>query len=109
MTTHTNSPRVIYWHRELPPIDAEAIGEHTVEATSMRVPGTLAHRDELWEKCYDDLMRNVGTRIEEEVARLGAHYAHVLDESVDSRHDDRTTEAWLHGQFTYVVYRRPAK
>ena len=38
------SNKVVYWHRELPPLDAEVIGEHTLEATSMHVPGTLAHR-----------------------------------------------------------------
>jgi hypothetical protein len=30
--------KVIYWHRELPPFDAEAMGEHVVEAASGRVP-----------------------------------------------------------------------
>ena len=50
------SPKVIYWHRELPPLDAEPIGEHTIEATSSRVPGTIAHRDELWTRCEDELM-----------------------------------------------------
>src|SRR5580765_4406712 len=29
--------KVVYWHRELPPLDAEPMGEHTVEANSMRV------------------------------------------------------------------------
>jgi hypothetical protein len=29
----------------------------------------------------------------------------VLDEHVDSRHDDVTGEAWLRGRFTYVLYR----
>ena len=38
--------RVTYWHRDLPPIDAEIIGEHTLEAASRHVPGTLAHRDD---------------------------------------------------------------
>jgi hypothetical protein len=41
-------PKAIYWHRELPPADAEAIGEHTLDANSHRVPDTIAHRDELW-------------------------------------------------------------
>ena len=26
--------RVTYWHRDLPPIDAEITGEHTLEAAS---------------------------------------------------------------------------
>lgn len=99
--------KVIYWHRELPPFDAEAIGEHAVEATSMHVPGTLAHRDELWEQCYANLMINVTKRLEQEVSRLGGKYAHVLSESVDSRHNDVTNEAWLHGSFNYMVYGQP--
>jgi len=40
--------KIIYWHREMPPLAAELMGEYIVEATSSRVPGTLAHRDELW-------------------------------------------------------------
>ena len=98
--------RIIYWHRELPPFDAEAMGEHVVEAASDRVPGTLAHRDELWSQCYEDLMAQVRRRLEQEVARLGGSYAHVLNESVDSQHDDISGGAWLHGRFTYMLYRQ---
>jgi hypothetical protein len=96
---------VIYWHRELPPVDAEAIGEHTVEANSRRVPGTIAHRDELWNRCEDDLMAQTRARLAEEIARLGGRYAHVLGESISTRHDDSTGDAWLHGRFTYMLYR----
>jgi hypothetical protein len=39
------------------------------------------------------------------VARLGGRYAHVLDEHIDSRRDDSSGESWLHGRFTYVLYR----
>jgi hypothetical protein len=99
------SSKIVYWHRELPPIDAEAIGEHIVEAASGRVPGTLAHRDELWSQCYEDLMAQVRIRLEQEVTRLGGDYAHVLDESVESKHDSVTGEAWLHGTLTYMLYR----
>ena len=101
--------KVVYWHRELPPPDAEYLGDHTVEATSGRVPGTLVHRDELWDRCYEDLMAQTRIRLEQEVARLGGHYAHVLDETVDSRHDAVSVEAWLHGCFTYSLYRRSGK
>jgi hypothetical protein len=97
--------RIVYWHRELPPIDAEVMDAHVVEATSGRVQGTLTHRDELWDQCYEELMAHTRERLEQEVARLGGHYAHVLDESVDSRRDDATGEAWLHGRFNYVLYR----
>jgi hypothetical protein len=96
--------KTIYWHHELPPFGAETIGEHTLEATSSRVPGTLAHRDELWTQCYEDLMAQVRTRLNQEIIRLGGDYAHVLSESVDSRHDPVTGEAWLHGRLTYMLY-----
>jgi len=108
-TVDTNDSRMVYWHRELPPFDANAVAEHIIEATSSRVPGTLVHRDELWGQCYESLMASTAARLEQEVARLGRHYAHVLDESIDSRHDGATGEAWLHGRFTYMLYRRPAK
>ena len=106
LDTDAQGNRIIYWHRELPPFDAEAMGEHVVEAASGRVPGTLAHRDELWSQCYEDLMAQVRIRLEQEVARLGGSYAHVLNESVDSKHDDISGEAWLQGRFTYMLYRQ---
>ena len=99
--------KTVFWHRELPPLEAEPIGEHIVEAASQRVPGTLAHRDEIWDQCYADLMTQTRARLEQEIARLGGNFAHVLHESVDSRHDDVRGEAWLRGRFTYVLYRMP--
>jgi hypothetical protein len=97
----------IYWHRELPPFDAESMGEHIVEATSEHVPHTLAHRDELWQRCYEDLMAKARIRLEQEIDRLGGDYAHVLDEHVESRYDGVTGESWLHGRFCYMLYRQP--
>jgi hypothetical protein len=102
----TDKSKVVFWHRELPPFNAELIGEYAVEASSCRVPGTLAHRDELWDRCYCDLMKQTDARLKQEVVRLGGNYAHVLDESIDSRHDDVRGETWLHGLFTYSLYRR---
>ena len=106
-TTALVQSRVVYWHRELPPIDAEVMAEHTVEADSSRVAGTMRHRDELWHRCYDELMTNAEHRLAQEVARLGGHYAHVHDEVIDPRHDDAAGQAWLHGRFRYVLYRQP--
>ena len=97
--------QLVYWHRELPPLDAEIMGEHVLEATSERVLGSLAHRDELWDRSYRDLRKNSYERFEQEIRRLGGRYAHVLDEHVDTRHDNVTGEAWLRGRFTYVLYR----
>jgi hypothetical protein len=99
--------KVVYWHRELPPFDAEELGEHTVEATSNHVSGPVAHGDGLWSRCYESLMAQAHDRLVQEVARLGGDYAHVLDESIEARHNDALGEVWLHGRFTYVLYRRP--
>ena len=107
--THHPQTKVIFWHRELPPLAAVQAGEHVVEAVSSRTPATLAHRDELWEGCYQELMSTAATRLEQEIARLGGQYAHVLDEVVDSRHDDVTGDNWLHGAFTYMLYRDPSR
>ncbi len=101
-------PQIVFWHRELPPLHADPVGEHTLEATSSHTEGTLAHRDELWDRFYEDLMAHACTRFEQEIARLGGHYAHVLEESVDVRHDDAKGEVWLHGVFRYVLYRDSA-
>jgi hypothetical protein len=104
---HGNASKIVYWHRELPPLNADVVAEHTVEATSSRVPGNIGHRSELWDRCYQELMANAEARLIQEIARLGGHYAHVLDESIDIRHDDASAEAWLHGLFSYMLYRRP--
>jgi len=101
--------KTVYWHRELPPLSAEPLGEHVVEAASRRVANTFAHRDEIWADCYDDLMTNAHERIEQELKRLGGDCAHVLDQSVDSRSDDRTSEAWIHGHFTYMLFKNGVK
>ena len=98
--------RIIYWHRDLPPVTAELIGDHTVEATSSRVADTFDGRDELWRRCHDELMANVSARLLQEIDRLGGDYAHVHDEIVEPRHDEAAGEAWLHGQFSYMLYRR---
>ena len=53
MSTHnTDDDKIVYWHSELPPLSAELMAEHTLEATSSRVPGTISHRDELRDRCY---------------------------------------------------------
>ena len=100
--------KIVYWHRELPPLDADIVAEHTVEAASAHVPGTIAHRDELWSACYDDLMARTEARLEQEIVRLGGHYARVCVERVDTRRDDAKGESWLHGRFSYVLYKRPS-
>ena len=99
--------KVGYWHHELPPIEAEIAGEGALEATSRRVPGTIAHRDDLWRACYEDLMAQAELRLAQEVRRLGGDYAHVFDEAIEIRRDEVKGEAWLRGRFSYILYRRP--
>jgi hypothetical protein len=101
-----NKRKIVYWHRELPPLDADVMAAHIVEADSSRVPGTIAHRDELWDQCYQELMANAECRLGQEVARLGGDLAHVQHEEIVPKHDDVTSEAWLHGRFGYALYRR---
>jgi hypothetical protein len=50
-------------------------------------------------------MARTTARLRQEVERLGGRYAHVLDESVTSRHDDATGEGWLVGRFRYTLMR----
>ena len=96
----------VYWHRALPPLNAEPIGDHTLEATSSQVPGTLATVTTSWDRCYQALMANTEARLAQEMARLGGDYARVYDEAIESRRNDATGEAWLHGQFSYMLYRQ---
>lgn len=97
--------KTVYWHRDLPPIDAQPIGEHIVEAVSPRIPGTIARRDELWDECQRGLTVEVELRLGQEVVRLGGRWAHVLNEQIDTKRDSATNETWLHGRYTYVLYR----
>jgi len=108
MNSTREDRKTVYWHRDLPPFDGEILHEHVLEATSDRVRGSI-HRDgDLWDRCHAALMAHATDRLIQEVARLGGHYAHVLDEHIDSRRDDLTDESWLHGRFSYVLYRRRA-
>lgn len=106
-TTIDDTPRVVFWHRQLPPLSAEPVGEHTVEAVSRRVPFTFARDDEEWARCYADLMAQAQVRLEQEIARLGGHYAHVRHEVISARHDHVTGEVWLYGRFDYLLYLEP--
>jgi hypothetical protein len=95
--------KTIYWHRQLPPVAAEFIDEHTIEATSSHVAASLATRDHLWDRCYRELMTVACLRLEQEVTRLDGDYAHVRTESIDTRRNEATGEAWLHGRFGYAL------
>ncbi len=100
-----SASKIVYWHRDLPPIEAEPMSEHTLEANSSRIPATIAHRDELWDRCYGELMLNAENRLIQEVHRLGGRYAHVHEEVIEPKRDDVAGEAWLHGRLSYMLYR----
>lgn len=106
--TVATAAQILYWHRELPPLSAEVMGEHTLEATSRRVQGRFSRADEEWGRCYGDLMTQARARLTQEVARLGGDYAHVGEELIAPRHDAALGEGWLYGRFKYVLYRDPA-
>jgi hypothetical protein len=78
----------VYWHRELPPLDSELMGEYELEATTGRITGAPCRATDLWDRVYGELMANTETRLQQEIARLGGDCAHVLHESVHSRRDD---------------------
>ena len=106
MSSHEDTaPKVVYWHRELPPLNSELLHEHVIEADSDRVTGAIERRGELWHRCYAVLMEHTRLRLEQEVARLGGDYAHITDEHIESQRNDATGESWLHGRFSYVLYR----
>jgi len=98
-------PERIYWHRNLPPANAQAIGGHTVEASSARVSGTLEHRGDLWQRCYRELMTEAKRRLEQEITRMHGDCAHVLAEHIEPRRDERTGETWMYGRFDFELYR----
>ncbi|HLH30501.1 MAG TPA: hypothetical protein VKY31_04825 [Terriglobia bacterium] len=104
-TARSTVQKIVYWHEELPPAEGEVMHDHMIEATSERVSGSIVRHGELWHRCYDTLMENTRLRLEQEVKRLGGDYAHVLDEHIDSRRDEAKGESWLHGRFSYVLYR----
>jgi hypothetical protein len=107
MTTLEGAETRVFWHRQLPPLTAESMAEHTIEADSEHVAGSFVHGDEVWARCYDDLMARTETRLLQEIARLSGDYAHVHDEYIVPKHNDATGESWLHGRFTYMLYCRP--
>jgi len=44
------------------------------------------------------LTSNSRSRLVDDVARLGGHYAHVRDEAINPMRDDAAGEAWLRGR-----------
>lgn len=97
---------VVFWHRDLPPLDDEPVGEHEIVARSRATPFRYADRDALWHEVYPSLMEEATRRITAEVARLGGSSAHVIDEDISSSVDNQTNEYRLTGTFRFVLYQR---
>ena len=96
--------RIGVWLRDLPPASAEVIAEHTVERIGSRATGTRADRDELSDRCYQELMANAETRLIQDVARLVGQYARVCDEAIGPGHHEGAGAAWPHGRFYHRLY-----
>src|SRR5262245_8818628 len=102
----TKATKTLYWHRELPPVDAEIVGEHTVEASSGRVPGTISHREALCDHRYQALTPQNRRRTAQESARLAKDCARIIGASRAARNDDYRSEAWLCGRFTHALVQK---
>jgi hypothetical protein len=109
MSAEAPGQQIVFWHRELPPTDAEVLGDGVIEATSSHTVTALPHCDELWLRhLYSELMTHARMRLEQEVQRLKGDDAHVLSEAVATRRNDASGEAWLHGRFSYVLLGAPS-
>ena len=98
----------IYWHRDLPPLDADVVAEHVVEAASDKADYHFDRRDELWHDCAPSLRAHLVERLESELDRLGGAYAHVLEEDVTPHVDYANAQYWLIGRARYSLYKLAA-
>ena len=105
----TETHKLIYWHRELPPLSEALAGEYVVEAHSDPVPYRLTEHDALFDRCLPNLKARLAERVEQEIHRLGGSCAHVLDEHVEPHIDNSTGEYTLRGRLTYVLLVHPPK
>ena len=100
--------KLVYWRRELPPLGETPAGESSIEANS-RPLVIGSPPEELWVKGAEELLKAAMQRIEQEVRRQGGSCAHIIDEQIESKADYATDKMWLHGRYTYVLYRHEAE
>ena len=50
-------------------------------------------------------MSQANDRLAAGISRLGGRYVHVFEEAIDPKHNAAAGEVWLHGRFTYTLYR----
>ncbi len=100
--------KLVYWHRELPPLTDDVAGEYVVEAESYAVPASRPAEEELWQECHESLMKVACDRLEQEVRRLGGSSARVVEADIREKRDPLAGTLRLVGRFTYILYRAPA-
>lgn len=99
-----SEPKVVYWHRDLPPVAAEPVSEDEVEASGPHHPiGT--DEQELWARSREALLATAERRIAQEVTMKGGTFAHVSDDHVEAHSDHTIGESWLRGRYSFVIYR----
>jgi hypothetical protein len=62
--------QIVYWHRELPPVDAEMVSEHQVEAASSRIAGSIARGDAAWDQRTSGIHRANDRRTDQGAASV---------------------------------------
>ena len=105
----SDAPKRVYWRRELPPVEDVAEHAHQIEATSPSIPNRAGERQEQWGRCYDSLMAEAERRIAAEVERLGGDCAHVFDEEITEKVDNKTNTYHLVGRFRFVLFLPPGE
>ncbi len=95
----------LFWHRDLPPVGATPLPVELLEAHSTPVPFHWAGRETHWVEARPDYDRIVRERLLQELDRLGADFAHIVDEHIEE-HVDATTQTFtLRGNVRYIPYR----
>lgn len=94
----------IFWYHELPPLSAQVLDTHVLEAQSDPIPWRFADRETLWAESQPSLDAAVRERLTQELDRLGAAYAHVVDEHIEEHTDPATATFELRGRYDYVAY-----
>ena len=99
--------KLVYWHRDLPPLHDRIEGEHHITAKSDVLTYDRMHADELWGKCFPSLERTLEDRLAQEIKRQSGHCAHVVEEHIHKKINHDTQTYWLEGEYVYVLYLAP--
>jgi hypothetical protein len=95
----------VYFHRAWPPVDARPVGEGFVEARTTPVRSSHDERTAHWAAAQTELDALSRSRIEQELDRLGADFAHVFEEHVEDHVDPGADTFQLRGRYRFVTYR----